>query len=260
MASMEDKPVYAAASGAPADLSAEPDLTMAAVEVPPEIVAQSLGEYFRAWAGRIRSGDAGVLPVVVALILVTVVFSVLNDRFLIPFNLVNLFEQSAVFIVLAMAEIFVLLLGEIDLSVGYVSAIGGAIAAVLVQPTYNLPWWVAIGAAFAACAAIGLLQGVIITQLRLPSFVVTLAGYLGWYGVLLMFLGNAGNAPLSSTQLDGQIFIHGIVNSNTDPTAGWIGLVVIVVVFGLVMWFRDSGRRRSGLVDLRSASRSLKVS
>jgi D-xylose transport system permease protein len=224
------------------------DPTLAPIDAPPEVTAQTLGEYLRGWYGRVRAGDAGVLPVVVALALVTILFSILNNRFLIPFNLVNLFEQSAVFIVLAMAEGFVLLLGEIDLSVGYVAAIGGAAAAILVQPTYNLPWWVAIGVALALAAFIGMVQGLIITQLRLPSFVVTLAGYLGLTGVLLLLLGNAGEAPLTSTQIDGQVFIHGLVNSSGDATIGWVALVGVVAIFGTILWLRDSNRRRSGLV------------
>ena len=102
-----------------AEAEAAPDLTAAAVEaIPPEIVAQSVGEYLRAWWARVIGGDAGVLPVVVALVLVGVVFSILNKNFLTPGNLVNLFDQSAVFIVLAMGEGFALLLGEIDLSIG----------------------------------------------------------------------------------------------------------------------------------------------
>jgi D-xylose transport system permease protein len=254
MASMEDKPgspFGGVLTGPGAENAIDPTLaasSYAAAEVPPELVAASLGQYLRAWGLRVRSGDAGVLPVVVALALVMVVFSVLSPAFLKPFNLVSLFQQSAVFIMLAMAEAFVLLLGDIDLSVGYVAAIGGTIAAVLVQPGYDFPWWVAIGVALIACAAIGALQGLIITQLRLPSFVVTLAGYLGWYGVLLMLLGTQAEAGLSSTRIDGQIFIQGLMSTPLPVDAGWFGLVVVVVLFALVLWLRDSGRRRSGLV------------
>src|ERR1035437_408586 len=95
--------------------------------VPPAILAQSLSQYLRAWSARVRGGDAGVLPVAFALVAVMVVFTLVskNHVFLSAGNLVNLFDQSAVFIVLAMAEGFVLLLGEIDLSIGYVPAIGG---------------------------------------------------------------------------------------------------------------------------------------
>src|ERR1035437_4493639 len=126
-----------ASSEIAAEAETAPDLTAAAVEaIPPEIVAQSLGEYLKAWSVRIRSGDAGVLPVAGALLAVSIVFSIVSPGhlFLTPRNLVFLFEQSAVFIVLAMAEGFVLLLGEIDLSTGYVAAIGGVVAALPLQP------------------------------------------------------------------------------------------------------------------------------
>jgi len=241
---------------APTDVDAQAmvaeDLTAAAVEViPPEIVAGSLGQYLRAWATRARGGDAGVLPVVGALVAVVAVFEIVspNHVFLSSENLVNLFIQSAVFIVLAMGEGFALLLGEIDLSIGYVAAIGGIIAANFVQsPGLNLPWWIAIIVALLACAAIGALQGTIITQLRLPAFIVTLAGYLGWFGVMIIILGPAGGVSISSTLLTNQHVLFQLVNGNIDPVVGWIGLVVIVGLLGASMWLRDARRRRSGLV------------
>jgi len=227
------------------------DLTAAAVEViPPEIVARSLGQYLRGWSARVRGGDAGILPVAVALVAVAVVFTIVspNHVFLSATNLVNLFDQSAVFIVLAMGEGFVLLLGEIDLSIGYVAAIGGVVAAQLVQPQLDLPWWVAFIAALAVCGAIGALHGFIITRLRMPAFIVTLAGYLFWFGVMIIILGNAGGVSITSTVLPDQQALYGIVYSYLDPLLGWLGLAVIVAVLGSLMWLRDAARRRSGLV------------
>jgi len=231
-----------------AEAEAAPDLTAASVEaIPPEFVAQSAGEYLRAWWARVRGGDAGVLPVVLALVLVTIVFSILNDNFLTASNLVNLFDQSAVFIVLAMAEIFVLLLGEIDLSIGYVAAIGGVIAAGLVQPTFNWPWWLAIAAGVLACAAIGALQGTIITRLRISALVVTLAGSLFWFGVLIVILGPAGSFGITGSPPSQQA-LYGIVYSYIDPTISWVALAVIVAVLGFVTWRREVDRRRNSLV------------
>jgi D-xylose transport system permease protein len=227
------------------------DLTAAAIEViPPGIVAQSMGEFLRGWVARIRGGDAGVLPVAIALIVVGVAFTIVspNHVFLSATNLVNLFDQSTVFIVLAMGEGFVLLLGEIDLSIGYVAAIGGTVAANLVQPDPNWPWWAAIFAALLVCGAIGAIQGLIITKLGLPAFIVTLAGYLFWFGVMIIILGNAGGVSITSTVQPNQQALYGLVYSYIDPVVAWIGLIVIVGLLGGAMWLRDAGRRRSGLV------------
>lgn len=229
---------------------AAPDPTAAGEVLPPEITAQSLGQYVRAWSSRVRTGDAGMLPVAVALVAVLIVFTAVspNHVFLSAKNLVNLFDQSAVFIVLAVGEGFVLLLGEIDLSIGYVAAIGGIVAANLVQPGAPWPWWAAIIAGLLVCAAIGGIQGVLITRLGMPSFVVTLAGYLLWFGVMLILLGNAGGVGITSSVLPDQRALYGIVYAFIDPLVSWIGLVVLVLLAGGFLWFRDAGRRRSGLV------------
>jgi D-xylose transport system permease protein len=242
---------------AAAQAEAAPDLTAAKVDViPPSLVAQSLGEYFTAWTVRLRGGDVGVLPVVAALIIVTVIFEILtpNHLYLRPVNLVNLFDQSAVFIVLAVAEIFVLLLGEIDLSIGYVAAIGGIIAGLLVQPQpapsdflHNWPWWGAIIAALVVCGGIGAIHGLIITKLRLPSFVVTLAGQMVWFGVMIVIIGRSGGISITGISPDQQS-MYGIVFRYLDWWLAWLGLAVVIVVLGGYMWMRDSGRRRSGLV------------
>jgi len=251
MARFEGQPGGAAAPVTALAAEDALDLTAADVEViPPAIVAQSLGQYLRAWTARLRGGDAGVLPVAIALVAVLVVFTIVskNHVFLSAGNLVNLFDQSAVFIVLAIGEGFVLLLGEIDLSIGYVAAIGGIVAAQLVQPNTNWPWWAAIIAALVVCGAIGGLQGLIITRLRMPAFIVTLAGYLMWFGVMIYMLGAAGGVGITSTLWAGQVGLYGIVYSYIDPLVAWIGLIAIVAVLGTMMWRRDAGRRRAGLV------------
>ncbi len=225
----------------------------AAVELPPGIVAQSLGEYVRGYIGRIRGGQSGVLPVVVGLVAIMVVFEVIspNHVFLSAGNLVNLFQQSAVFMVLAMAEIFVLLLGEIDLSAGYVGACGAVIGVQLVQPvTTNWPWWAAIAAALAFCAVAGALQGTIITRLGIPSFVVTLAGFLIFNGVMLilLLLGPFSGYPNLGANSSNVQVLYNLMAGNIDPTVSWIGMAVIVAGLGAVLWLGDSRRRRSGLV------------
>ena len=231
---------------------------VAARDLPLEVVAQTFGGYARGWVARVRNGDSGVLPVLLGLVAITVFFQIISpgNVFLSADNLVNLFQQSAVFMVLGMAEIFVLLLGEIDLAVGYTGAVGGAIAVQLVQPaTINLPWWLAIAAALVACALIGAGMGFLITRLRLPSFVVTLAGSLIFNGVLLIILllgPFSGYPTLCSSNCNGPLgnshVIYQLMWGTIDPTIGWISLAAIVAVFGGTMWWRDTSRRRSGLV------------
>ena len=170
------------------------DAKVAAADVPPAILAQSLGQYLRAWWLRVRSGNSGVLPVVMAMVLVAVVFEIITPEhaFLRPSNLVYIFGLSTVYMVLAMAETLVLLLAEVDLSVGAVALIGGVIAFKLVQqPGPNWPWWLAVLASLAICGAIGALQGSLTALLRVPSFVATLAGFLLFSGVLVIVLGGA---------------------------------------------------------------------
>ena len=226
----------------------------AAIEVPPEIVAQSLGEYLRAWWARVRSGEAGVLPVIAGLVIIIAVFQAISPHhvYLTAGNLVNLFQQSAVFMVLAMAEGFVLLLGEIDLSVGYVAAVGAVIAVQLVQPaTTKWPWWAAIIAGLLACCGIGALQGSLVTRLRLPSFVVTLAGLLVFNGVMLILLllgPFSGYPSLTSSGATNLEVLYKLMWGTIDVTVSWIAMIVIVGLLGLNLWLRDARRRRSGLV------------
>jgi D-xylose transport system permease protein len=143
------------AAPSPSDAAAATvDLTAAAVvgEVPPELLAQSMGQYLHVWWQRVRGGESGVLPVVLGLVIVGVAFQIAESHFLTPQNLVNIFEQSSIYILLAMAEIFALLLGEIDLSVGLVMGLGAVVVVELVQPSCSsarvsassrAAWWLA---------------------------------------------------------------------------------------------------------------------
>jgi D-xylose transport system permease protein len=233
------------------DLTAAPQAAEA--EVPPELVAQTFGEYARGYVARVRNGQSGVLPVVAGLVAVMVVFEVIspNHVFLSPGNLINLFQQSAVFMVLAMAETFALLLGEIDLSIGYVGACGAVIAVQLVQPvTTNWPWWAAILAALAFCAAVGAIQGTIITRLGIPSFIVTLAGFLIFNGVMLilLLLGPFSGYPNLTSQSPNVQVWYNLMSGTIDPTLSWIVMAVIVLGLAGILWFADQRRRRSGLV------------
>jgi D-xylose transport system permease protein len=234
MAKLEEPP------SAPSTEEDEAEDTPAAI--PPALVANTGREYLRTSLARIRGGEMGILPVVAGLLLVSILFQVLNDKFLTAGNLVNLLVQSAVFSLLAMGEIFALLLGEIDLSIGFVAGLGAVILAELVKPNVGWPWWGAIAAALVVCALIGVLQGTLITRIGLPSFVVTLAGLLVWQGVMLRILGNGGSILIQND------IINDIASGRLTKLAGWVVMLVIVLVFGVRTWRRDAKRRRAGLV------------
>jgi D-xylose transport system permease protein len=227
------------------DLTAAPEVATA--DVPPELLAQSLGQYLRAWWLRVRSGDSGVLPVVLAIVVVAVSFQVANSKFLSSQNLVNLFEQSTVYMVLAMAEIFALLLAEIDLSVGLVMALGSVVVAELVQPTgADWPWWAAIIAALLACAAFGAIQGWLVARLKMPSFIVTLGGLLILEGVAIIVLGGA-LVSIGNSHYTNEVVLYDIFYGRFDPLVGWILLAVLVGAAGAGLWLRDTRKRRNGL-------------
>ena len=207
-------------------------------QAPPPVTTAA---YLRASVARIKDGDTGVLPVIAGLLLVSVLFESLNGNFLTAGNLVNLLVQAAVFSILAMGQVFALLLGEIDLSIGFVAGLSAVIMAERVQPTVGWPWWVAILAALAVCAAIGAVQGTLITRLGLPSFVVTLGGLLFWQGVMLVILGSGGSILIQDPT------INDISSGNLSRLAGWVVMLVIVAVFAFTTWRGDAHRRDAGL-------------
>jgi D-xylose transport system permease protein len=226
------------------------DAKVATADLPPELVATSLGQYLRASLSRIRSGNSGVLPVVLAIVIVAVVFEVITPEhaFLRPSNLVYIFGLSTVYMVLAIAETLVLLLAEVDLSTGAVALIGGVIAFKLVQqPGPDWPWWAAIIAGIACCGAIGAVQGALIAVLKIPSFVVTLAGFLLFSGILVVILGGADSTVSLNTAVPNQNFIYEMVQGLITPLAAWIILAVVVVAVGTSLLLRSTARRRQGL-------------
>ncbi|HEX3005110.1 MAG TPA: ABC transporter permease [Angustibacter sp.] len=225
----------------------------AAAAMDPAITATSFGDYWRGVWTRMRSGESGALPVLGGLLLIGVIFQTLNPNFLTAGNVVNLMIQGSVFMLLAMGQIFALLLGEIDLSIGYVGGIGGVVMAELVAESRGWPWWLAILAALAICFVIGLVQGTIITRLRLPSFVVTLGGQLGWLGVMLMILGSGGVVPVNNDQ------INSIASGALSAVQSWVVMLLGVAAFGAWTWLRDERRRRSGLVAPPRSVSALKV-
>ena len=210
-------------------------------------VDAGFGAYVSAWTKRVRSGDSGVLPVIVGLVVIVIIFQTQSSFFLTAGNLTNLLEQGAPFVMLGMAEVFVLLLGEIDLSIGYSGAVGAAVMTILAYPPINFGWALAIAAGLAATAGIGFLQGQLITRLRLPSFVVTLAGLLFWEGFLIWLINNQSPSNGGSIRILNPV-IHNIIYGTLSVTVSWIAMAVGVVIFGVLTLRRDRRRRGSGLV------------
>ena len=223
------------------------DAKAAAADVPPELVAGSLGQYLRAWWGRVRGGNSGVLPVVLAIVVVAISFQIANSKFLSAQNLVNLFEQSTIYMLLAIAEIFALLLGEIDLSVGLVMALGSVVVAELVQPAgANLPWWAAIIVTLLACCAVGAIQGTLVARLKMPSFIVTLGGLLILEGVAIIVLGGT-LVGIGNSQYKNEVVLYNIFWGTFSPLVSWILLAVLIGAVGTGLWLRDARKRRHGL-------------
>jgi D-xylose transport system permease protein len=203
---------------------------------------QTFGVYAQSLWSRVLAGESGVLPVVLGAALIALIFQFENSEFLSPGNLVNLLVQGSVFMLIGMGEVFVLVLGEIDLSLGFIAGIGATVVTLLVQPNIGWPWWAAIAAALAAAAALGALQGALITRLRLPSFVVTLAGLLGFQGLMIELLGTGGTIPISDAT------INNLANATLSRAAGWILTAAAVAAYAAVVVARDRRRRSSGLV------------
>jgi D-xylose transport system permease protein len=206
---------------------------------------QSLGDYLDEWLRRVRSGDLGSLPIIIGLIVITIVFGILEPLFFSSRNFVNLLLQMAGITTMAIGIVFVLLIAEIDLSVAFVSAIGGVSTALLLrEPLPGLPWYVALGIALLATALIGLIQGLIITKAGVPSFVVTLAGLLIWSGVILMMTtvwSTAGTIVIQDP------IILGMANSYLPPLWSWVMVGIIVAGYAIGQFTQRQTLRRQNL-------------
>ncbi|WP_433932605.1 sugar ABC transporter permease [Sorangium cellulosum] len=217
-----------------------------AAPAPPE--AGSLS----AIARRLRQGDASSLPVLLGLVLIWGIFASQNENFLSARNLTNLVLQIAAMGTISVGIVLVLLLGEIDLSVGAVSGMSAAVMAILnvqhgVSPALSLLAGVATG------AAIGLAQGLWFTRFRVPSFVVTLAGLLAWQGALLWVLGTTGTVNVYDP------LISGLAGTFLSPALGWaLGAVCVgMVIVGQAMTLRR--RVRAGLPPLSMGAMAARV-
>ena len=223
-----------------------------------EVMANSLSEYVKIWWTRVRGGESGALPVLLGLAAIVIYFDIRTSLFLSSGNLVNLIIQAAWIVMLGMAEVFVLLLGEIDLSIGYSSVMGAVITVWMVSPGEHFPWWIAVLAGLAVPTAFSGIQGVIITRLRLPSFVVTLAGLLMGQGLLLYLVDTAAPGAGGTIRLNSSV-LNDIEGGYMSPLAGWIVMAVAVALSAVVFALRDSRRRASNLAAPPASVTALKI-
>jgi D-xylose transport system permease protein len=237
----------AESTDAATDRTQAPESELDLTAVAPEVLADSLGEYLRALGRRIKNGESGALPIIVGLVVIIIFFQAERSQFDSPINLVNLLVQASIYILLGAAELFALILSEIDLSVGFMAAFGGWVTAELIASPVNLPWWLGILGGIAACGAIGYVQGTIITRLHVPSFVVTLAGLLLLEGVVIELATVDKTAVGGVISLNPSSPVYKLVNSNISNTVSWILLAVVLGIFAASSIARAARRRAQGL-------------
>lgn len=214
-------------------------------------VDESLGGAIRSFIDRVRAGDLGSLPVIVGLAVIWSIFQSINPIFLSSANLINMLFDASTIGVIALGIVCVLLLGEIDLSVGSVSGLASAITGVL-WVNHGLPVGMAIAAAVGTGALIGLLYAQLYNRFGMPSFVATLAGLLAFLGAQLYLLGGTGsiNLPYESSLVNlGQAMFM----------PAWLAHLLIIVTGGVILYkgFRTAARRRTAGLSTESATRLL---
>lgn len=195
----------------------------------------TIRDQITAYGQRLKNGEMGALPAVIALLALVVLFASLSPYFLTTLNFANLFVQAAQLTVLAAALVFVLLLAEIDLSAGVTAGVGMALFVVLNQ-MMGINWIIAIIASLALGSLVGWVIGIFVAKIGVPSFVVTLGLFLGFQGLMLVMLGDGGLFRLDVPEL------KAIMNSNMPVAGGWIMLAVMIGV-SLALGFYDRARR-----------------
>jgi D-xylose transport system permease protein len=205
------------------------------------VVKPTLAGHLHDYWGRVRGGDLGSLPAVLGLVVLSLIFGVARETFFSPLNFANLFTQGAQVIFIAMGLIFVLLLGEIDLSAGFASGVCGAVMAILLT-NHGVAWYVAIPVALLTGVVIGLALGVLIAKVGIPSFVVTLAAFLGFQGLLLVLLGGGINISIRDE------FVISLNNNNIPVLWSWILAIGSVAGYAFLQFSRIRARAARGLV------------
>jgi D-xylose transport system permease protein len=189
---------------------------------------------------RVKAGDIGALPAILGLVALCAIFGAMSDVFLTPGNFANLLTQAAAVIVIAMGLVFVLLLGEIDLSAGYAAGVSGAVLVILVT-NHEVAWYIAFPISVLVGALLGYVLGSLVARIGIPSFVVTLAAFLAFQGLLLLLAGEGGTIRIEDKT------ILAVENSNLSPLLSWVFFVVVSVVYVGAGLNRLNTRRRAGL-------------
>ena len=192
------------------------------------------------YVAKIKAGDIGALPAFLGLVSLGLVFTFSSQYFLTARNMANLLTQAAPVIVIAMGLVFVLLLGEIDLSAGFASGVCGA-AMVLLINDHKFPWYLALFVSIVIGVGLGWLMGTLVARLRIPSFVVTLSAFLAFQGVLLLMAGNGGTILLQDR------FIIAVQNNNLTPIVSWLFSIVGLALYVGLGLNRILHRRRKNL-------------
>jgi D-xylose transport system permease protein len=201
----------------------------------------SVSGVVRGYVDKVRGGDLGALPAVLGIVALGLLFFALRpNTFLTPLNISNLLVQAVPITLLAMGLVFILLLGDIDLSAGVVSGVCAAVLAQLLAQS-GAPWYVAILAACAVGALIGLFTGTLVGVVGIPSFVVTLALFLAFQGVTLRIIGQGGTIPVRDE------VVQGIANRNLPVTLGWILTAVAILLYAAVQLNRWRVQKARGL-------------
>ena len=220
---------------------------------PPEVAPGSdetsvatLSGYLQLWWQGVKYGELGSLPIIAGLGVIVVIFGLLDDTFLTERNFTNLLLQMSAIATIAIGVVFVLLIGEIDLSVAFVGAVGGVVMTLLIRPEDpGWPWWLAIAAALLVTTTIGFIQALVITKAGVPSFVVTLAGLLIWSGVVLIL--TTQTSDVGSIRIQDETVI-GIANNFLSDLQGWVVAAVVVAAFAIIQVQTARSRRAGGLV------------
>jgi D-xylose transport system permease protein len=189
---------------------------------------------------RVKGGELGSLPAVLALVVLCTIFAIVRPVFLSAGNFANLLPQAAAVTLIAMGLIFVLLIGEIDLSAGFTSGVCAAVMTMLLAE-FDVPWYVGLLGGILTGTVIGLLLGTTVTKIGIPSFVVTLAAFLGFQGVLLILIREGQIIRIADP------VILAISNKNMPVWLGWALYAVAIGGYALVQFGRMRGRQRRGL-------------